>query len=217
MTDDDRFDSKIRHLAREVHVPPPTPREEIWERVQAQRAAGRLQSSRWFAGRMRWIVWATGAAALLALGVALGRLSMRPAATSTAALPAPTNEVETQSAAYRLATAEHLSRVETFLTVFTTEAPAGALGTDDLEQSARQLLRRTRTLRQSPAIAGDVALETLLDDVEFVLLQIAAFARAGDGDELHFVEQGINDRSVMLRLRSALPSANERRTLGGSS
>jgi len=216
MTDDDRLDSKIRQLAGEVHLPPPTPREEIWERVQARRAARHLEPARRFAGRARWIVWATSAAAMLALGIALGRLSQQPDAPSTAALPTPTNEVEPRSAAYRLATAEHLSSVETFLTVFSSEAPTGALGSDDLEQSARQLLRRTRTLRQSPAIAGDVALETLLDDVEFVLLQIAAFARVGDGEELHFVEQGINERSVMLRLRSAVPSTTDRRTLGGS-
>lgn len=218
MTDDDRLDGKIRDLARGVHVPPPTPRDEIWGRVQANRAARREQPAGRFVGRARWMVWAAGAAAVLALGVALGRLSMRSeTAPAIASGPGPTERAGAGSAAYELATAEHLSRVETFLTVFTSEAAGGELAADDLEVPARQLLRRTRMLQQSPAIAEDVTLRTLLDDVEFVLLQITALSTMGDGQELDFVEQGINERSVMLRLRSALPSVPERRTVGGSS
>jgi hypothetical protein len=120
------------------------------------------------------------------------------------------------TAAYRVATAEHLGRVETFLTVFTADAPGGRLSTADFEPPARQLLRRTRILQRSPVTSDDVALRALLDDVEFVLLQIAAFAQAGGDQELDFVEQGINERSVMLRLRSVLPSGPEPRTVGGS-
>ena len=218
MSDDDRLDSKIRDLARGVHVPPPTPRDEIWARVEATRAARSEQPGGRLVGRVRWIVWAAGAAAMLALGVALGRLSMRSeTAPAIAAGPGHTEEAGAGSAAYQLTTAEHLGRVETFLTVFTSEAPRGELATEDLDLPVRQLLRQTRMLQQSPAIAEDMALRTLLDDVEFVLLQIAAFSTMGDGQELDFVEQGINERSVMLRLRSALPSGAERRTVGGSS
>jgi hypothetical protein len=71
-------------------------------------------------------------------------------------------------------------------------------------------------LRESPVTANDVALRGLLDDVEFVLLQIASYSQAGDERELGFVEQGITERSVMLRLRSAVPAGPEPRTVGGS-
>jgi hypothetical protein len=218
MKDDERLDTTIRELAGGLHVPPPTPRAEIWERVQAERAARRQRPSGRLSGRVRWVGWAVGLAATLALGVALGRLSMRPEAGSpvAAGLEVAPDEGDLIPAAYRLATAEHLGRVETFLTVFTAEAPGGRLATADFELPARQLLRRTRVLQRSPVTTDDVALRALLDDVEFVLLQIAAFAQVGDGQELGFVEQGINERSVMLRLRSALPSGPERRTVGGS-
>jgi hypothetical protein len=159
-----------------------------------------------------------GLAATLALGVALGRISVQPETVIPVAAgpeddPDPAEGIP---AAYRLATAEHLGRVETFLTVFTAEAPGGRLATADFEMPARQLLRRTRILQQSPVTTDDVALRALLDDVEFVLLQIASFAQVGDDQELDFVEQGINERSVMLRLRSAMPSGPERRMAGGS-
>ena len=72
---------------------------------------------------------------------------------------------------------------------------------------ARQLLQRTRLLRQSPVVTDNVQLRNLLDDVELILLQIATFAHGGDARELDFVEQGMTERSVMLRLRSAVPAA----------
>jgi hypothetical protein len=125
-----------------------------------------------------------GLAATLALGVALGRLSMQPeAVVPVAAAPdAVADGVAAIPAAYRLATAEHLGRVETFLTVFTSEAPGGRLATADLELPARQLLRRTRILRQSPVTADDVALRALPDDVELVAAD-RAFAQVGDEQE----------------------------------
>jgi hypothetical protein len=219
MSDDEQLDTRIRDVAGTLNVPPPTPRAEIWERMRAERAVRRERPAGRLSGRVRWVGWAIGLAATLALGVALGRLSMRPeTATPVAAVPEPevVDGPDGIPAAYRLATAEHLGRVETFLTVFTAEAPGDRLTTADFELPARQLLRRTRILRQSPVTADDVGLRALLDDVEFVLLQITAFAHAGDARELDFVEQGINERSVLLRLRSAMPSGPERRMVGGS-
>ena len=218
MRDDERLDTQVRDLAGGLNVPPATPRAEIWERIQAERAVRRQRPAGRVSGRVRWVGWAVGLAATLALGVALGRLSLQPeTVVPVAAGPdSVTDGAKAIPAAYRLATAQHLGRVETFLTVFASEAPGGRLATADLELPARQLLRRTRILRRSPVTADDVALRALLDDVEFVLLQIASFAQVGGDRELDFVEQGMNERSVMLRLRSALPSGPERRATGGS-
>jgi hypothetical protein len=222
MKDDERMDRRISELARDLNAPPPTPRAEMWERIRAERAARRRPDVVPLKNRTRWVGWAVGLAATLALGVALGRLSMRPGnladtPVATGAMEGAAGEATNPPAAYRVATAEHLGRVETFLTVFSADAPDGRrLSNADFETSARQLLRRTRMLRQSPVVANDVALRALLDDVEFVLLQIASFAQVGDERELDFVEQGITERSVMLRLRSALPNVPERATVGGS-
>lgn len=219
MKDAERLDTTIRDLAGGLHVPPPTPRAEIWERIQAERAARPRRPYGGLTRPVRWVGLAVGLAATLALGVALGRFSMQPEAVPpVAAGPEgdPVNGSEGIPAAYRLATAEHLGLVETFLTVFTAEAPGDRMATAEFELPARQLLRRTRILRQSPVAADDVVMRALLDDVEFVLLQIASFAQVGDERELDFVEQGINERSVMLRLRSAMPSGPERRMVGGS-
>jgi hypothetical protein len=218
MRDDERMDQRIRQVARGLNEPPPTPRAEMWERIRTERATRRRPAVVPLRRPVRWVVWAVGLAATLALGIAIGRFSRQPVVTDPAAAE-PEPGVESARgipAAYQVATAEHLGRVETFLTVFRADAPAGREGNADFEMPARQLLRQTRLLRASPAAAEDVVLRALLDDVEFVLLQIAAYAALGNEQELDFVEQGITERSVMLRLRSAVPSGPDRRMAGGS-
>jgi hypothetical protein len=216
MSDDEQLDNLIQDLAKEYHRPPEPPRAEMWARIQADRASKAARP----AGRghgLRWVGWAVGLAAVLVLGVAIGRFTAGSGTLSPVAVHADSIGAagEAAPAAYRVATAEHMNHVETFLSVFTAEASAGQIDRADLELPARQLLRRTRLLQASP-VADDVALRALLDDVEFVLLQISAYAQAGDAQDLRFAEQGINERSVLLRLRSALPSAPARAVAGGA-
>jgi hypothetical protein len=218
MSDEERMDAVIREQAEAYHRPPPTPRDALWARIQAEREARRARPAP-ARRRVRWTVWAVGLAATLAIGVALGRFTA-PATNGPDVATAPVAGGSPSSgalpAAYRVAASDHLSRVETFLTVFTGEVEAGRVGEADLELPARQLLRRTRLLRASPAAADDVVLRALLDDIEFVLLQIASFAQVGDARELGFVEQGMSQRSVLLRLRSVVPSGPARAASGGA-
>jgi hypothetical protein len=218
MTDDEKMDAMIRKLAEGYNRPPATPRGELWQRVEAERARRRT-SWRGPAGRARvpWVTWAVGLAATLAIGVAIGRMTGGGRIGSTPGVGAAPEGAATGQlpAAYRVAVGDHLSRVETFLSVFTAEVGRGSAATIDIQQPTRQLLQQTRLLRDSPA-GQDVGLRTLLDDIELVLVQIAAYGEAGDAQDLGFIEQGIKDRSVLLRLRSALPSRSERMAMGGT-
>ena len=76
MTDDPRneLDELVDAAARDYNRPGVTPREEMWQRIRAQRAAARTEA-RVIAigvGPRRWALGAV-AAAVLVLGVALGR------------------------------------------------------------------------------------------------------------------------------------------------
>jgi hypothetical protein len=212
MTEDDRLDAAIRKLAEAYQRPPEPPRDALWGRIQAQRAE-------WTAPRGRrefqvrpWIRWAAGLAAALVIGVAIGRFSVggpgnvgTVAATDAHAGALLATTDQSAQAAYRIAATEYLNRVETLLSVFTIEAGRGQVANREFEGPARRLLLRNRLLQDSPA-ADDAALAALLEDIEVVLVQIAAYAGDGDEEELGFIAQGIQDRSVMLKLRAALPS-----------
>src|SRR2546426_2071915 len=70
---DDRFDERLRQAAQDYHRPPATPREELWHRIAAARAARKRQ----LIVVRSTLRWGVGIAAVLALGVAIGRWSAR--------------------------------------------------------------------------------------------------------------------------------------------
>src|SRR2546430_12467903 len=66
---DERFERVLRDAAQDYHRPPATPREEMWRQVLAARDVRRRRRVM-LRPRLRWGV---GIAAVLALGVAIGR------------------------------------------------------------------------------------------------------------------------------------------------
>jgi len=88
--DDQPLEPELRDAARAYHEPPPVPRQALWAGIQARRAVDR-QSPR---SRRVW-AWAASIAALLALGVGIGRVSVRtspstgPGASPVATTPTP--------------------------------------------------------------------------------------------------------------------------------
>ena len=194
---DDRFDERLRQAAQDYHRPPATPREQLWTRIAAARAARRRRVL-----VIRPLLrWGAGIAAVLALGVAIGRWS--------ATGPLPSTEVagtgeRTSTFVYQLAAAQYLTRTEALLTGFRAETRAGAPSAQFSVQ-ARDLLCTTRLMLDSPA-ARDVRLKSLLEDLELVLAQIAQLPSSGGREDLQSINQGLDQRSVLLRLRTANPA-----------
>ncbi len=218
---EDRFDDQLREAARDYNAPPETPRDEMWQRIVAKRAAG--QADRRTDEQMddavrplvrtirpsnrpavRLLRWPAGIAALLALGIGLGRMTAptqnSPAPTTVATDTAPRGS----EVAYRLVATEHLSQSETFLTLFRASVRQG--GDEQLASStARQLLATNRLLLDSPA-ATDNRTRLLLQDLELVLAQIAQLSGRPSSPDLDFITSGLDDSGVMSRLRTAVPS-----------
>jgi hypothetical protein len=72
--------------------------------------------------------------------------------------------------------------------------------------AARDLLTTTRLMLDSPA-ANDPRLQPLLEDLELVLAQITQLpAERGRKNEMDLINQGLNQRSVLTRLRTASPA-----------
>lgn len=205
---DDRLDERIREAARGYNAPPETPREAMWARIAAARRTGGAGTppAAGTAGpqviplrRWRWAALATAAAAILAVGVGIGRVSVGP---ETPVWEGPS----ANTAAYRLATQEHLGQSEAFLTLF--RASLGQEGDQRLASaSARQLLATNRLLLDSPA-AVDPATRLLLEDLELVLAQIAQLSPSSRSQDLDLIREGIEQGDVMPRLRTAVPAGS---------
>ncbi len=196
MMDDDRFDRLLEQAAQDYHRPPATPREEMWQRIVARRAERRRRAMVW----RPVLRWGVGIAAVLALGIAIGRWSATPSPVATA----PNRGADQGTLAYRVAAAQYLTRTEALLTGFRSEARTGQPDAQFAHQ-ARDLLGTTRLMLDCPA-GKDPRLKGLLEDLEAVLAQIAQLPASGDQEDVQLINQGLEQRNVLLRLRTANPS-----------
>jgi hypothetical protein len=200
---DDRFEQRLRAAAQDYHRPAATPREELWRRIAAARQARRRRRD---LITRTFLPWGVGIAAALVLGIGIGRWTagpsgLPPAATrNTAAASAPA----AGTLVYRVAAAEYLTRTEALLTGFRAEARAGRPDVQFARQ-AHDLLATTRLMLDSPA-AQDHRLKGLLEDLEVVLAQIAQLTPSETPEDLQLITQGLEQRSVLLRLRTANPA-----------
>lgn len=203
---DDRFQDFVRRAAHGYNRPPEAPREQMWARIAATRAERKLARAARPSPRQLWLRWGLAAAAVLALGIGIGRgigpKSPRPSGMEMAAAPA--EAPDQVPAAFEIAALDHFRHVETFLTVFQSEARAGTVA-DETAGLARNLLMNTRLLMDSPA-GRDARLAALLDDVEVMLAQIASYADGPTPAELRLIDQGIERRGLLLKLRAAAPA-----------
>lgn len=195
---DDRFEERLREAAQDYHQPPATPRDEMWAAIAAER--GRRAAPRVVVLRPAWR-WGLGMAAVLALGIAIGWW-LRPTENG------PTTPVFAarggSNLAYGIAAVQYLNRTETLLTGFRADARSGRVDTLFVDQ-ARELLTSTRLLLQSPA-GQDPHLKPLLEDLELVLAQIALLpGDRRDTLDIDLITQGMDQQSVLTRLRTAIP------------
>lgn len=203
MKDDEKFAEAVRGLARELE-PPAIPREEMWLRIQQARHAAGSAPTRRAWQRAEWVRWSLPLAAALALGIALGRLSMAgtddPPAF-TVAQPAATHGAAASEPAlpYVVATVQHFAHTQALLSALPSQAGSSSA---EIAAWAEDLLTNTRLLLDSPA-SSDPQLGGLLRDLELILAQIAALPPEPPATELQLIEDGIERNDMMDRLRAA--------------
>jgi hypothetical protein len=116
------------------------------------------------------------------------------------------SDAATPNLAYRLVMLRHLAGSEAMITAFRASAQRGEI---DAQMAAwsRELLGTTRLLEQSP-VADDPTMRRLLEDLDLVLAQIARYVTRGtvNAEELDLIEESINRRGVITKLRSSLPA-----------
>lgn len=217
---DDGFEDRLKEAASDYNAPPDTPTEAMWAAILAKRAeeAGRKEAEK--ADRaeaprgilpfrsfrsVRPFRFAAGIAAVLTLGFALGRLSEKDTPAPAPGAVAVETPARPSEAAYRVATTEHLSQSETFLTLFRASVRGGGGNGQLASATARQLLATNRLLLDSPA-ASDGRTRALLQDLELVLAEIAQLSPQPRSRDLDLIEEGLDEGGVLSRLRTAVPS-----------
>lgn len=198
---DDKFEKFLEEAAKGYRAPPPTPKDEIWARIQADRAVRPASTPviDLAARRKRWIGPLVALAATLLIGIGIGRV--------TTTTPSSTAEVTAADAArannvVRFAAREHFGQVNALLTDYET----GHIDAD-FHADARELLARTRMLLSAQRLS-DPSTRALLEDLELLLVQVARLAPAptGQADERALIDDNMAERAIRLRLRDAIPA-----------
>jgi hypothetical protein len=208
----------LRAMKDVYHPPPEVPSEAIWAEIAAAlpKRSGSAQVIPLRSGRRslaeprrvwpgRWATLATAAAALVVMGVGIGRLSVGPTT-----IPAEVGETASAPAAgaFWAAAVGHLSRTESLLTMVISDARMGRVDAE-VSEWGRDLLLQTRLLIDSPA-SDNPLLRELLEDLELILIQVARLApglidEEAQVGELGLITEGLNDNDMLLRIRSVLP------------
>lgn len=201
--EDPKFEQWLDRAARDYNAPPATPRDQIWQRIEAARRNKPVIELR------PWMRWVVAAAAVLALGIGIGRWTAHQSnPTRVAGRDAATGTVNREidslaNQAYQIAATQYLSRTEALLTSF--RADDRSANTARLVSQARELLSTTQLMLDSPA-ARDPRLHALLQDLELVLMQIAVLNPLQNGRDRDLITQGMNQSNVLPKLRSAIPA-----------
>lgn len=212
MSDRD-FDELVDAMGENHNPPPETPRDRMWERIEATRTEQRVvrvPDQRWY--RRSW--WRAGmsAAAVLLLGIAIGRMTTTPDAPPVVAdsgsTPPSTATVQPDRAPRSEATAlaRHAAlnlfgRADALL----TDLKVSSCTDKDLRPVpawAGGMLTQTRLLLDSP-LGEDVETRALLMDLELVLARIAGLSNEDCARDVDRIRRDLDDNSTLDRLRLA--------------
>ncbi len=215
MNDDEKFDNWLASVAKEYNRPPDrVPRAEMWDEIDRGLAAApapvhvRTLPARHGPSAT---VYAIAATLLLAVGIGSGywlrgrTTPTQPPAELAAVRAAP----PASTGSYDAALQTHMANAEAFLVAF-----RGADGDEpvtEVRSWARDVLGTTRLMMDSPA-ATDVGRRRLLEDLEFILVQIVQLPDSAPTDERALIDRSLRRDQLLTRLRTSIPAGIERRS-----
>jgi hypothetical protein len=202
---EDRLDKIIDTAADHYNVPPVNPPfEQMWTAIESEAFGVVIPSASEGSARRVSLVnnpWLR-MAAVLVLGVAIGRFTMQ----SPAVPPAPTQTVVAQApdfeASYQLSAERYLGQAVTLVAGLPKQLQAGHMDSAYVAK-ASESLTQLRLIMDSPA-ASNPRLRALFEDLELVLVQVVLMPRDGSANEAKLIRQAMQEKDVMPRLVDAV-------------
>jgi hypothetical protein len=210
MNDDEKFDTWLKAAAADYNRPPSrVPSAEMWEAIErGLSTVGSADNGRAFPARraVSGPMYALAATLLLAIGIGSGYwlrgrgVTTPPSAENTVAAKPP---VPAATGTYDAALQTHMANAEAFLVAFRGAAPSE--GDAHVRDWARDVLGTTRLMMDSPA-AVDPGRRMLLEDLEYILVQIVQLPAGAPADERALIERSLKRDQLLTRLRTSIPA-----------
>lgn len=175
----------------------PPPLDRMWQAIEQDAFAGPVRAP------SRWRRTLLPLAAMLVLGFGLGQIAPRlrqsevtaPAASAASA----GQQAASESPPFVGVATDYLERVTALLVTLASDPDRGQPVQYSASQ-ARDLLATTRLLMDTPTPL-EPHLRALLEDLELVLAQIARLPARPDAPDVYLIDQAMDQREVIPRLR----------------
>ena len=199
---EDRFEQIINSAADHYNVPPVNPPfEQMWTAIESEAFAPKVQSiapaPRTSLVNNPWLRMA----AVLVLGVAIGRFT-----TIAPTTPGPTSTIATQApdveASYQLSAERYLGQAVTLVAGLPKQLQSGRMDSAYVAR-ASESLTQLRLIMDSPA-ASNPRLRALFEDLELVLVQVVQMPATDNAIDAKLIRQAMQERDVMPRLVDAV-------------
>jgi hypothetical protein len=206
-----------------LHIPVPEPPEDyerqVWRRLQprlpVQTSGGRF---RWFR-QSEWVA-AVAVTAVVLLAFLVGRWFERSVETDRSkavAHIAPTepSRIAARDRALLLAVGGHLERVQMMLTELTNASRAPQIDISTEQDTARTLLPDNRLYRETATQLADAQIESLLDELERLLLDLSHHPSVVSVSELDDFRDRIEKQGILFKVRIAGSQLRARQGITG--
>jgi hypothetical protein len=208
VSDESKFEEFLQRESKGFRMNEQPPADAMWNSIERD-VAEAIDPFRRRRGesRRRWLMIGTAIAATLVFGVAMGRWSAGPSASTQQTAAAPRLFVEdsvriTEHA--RAATVAHLLETEVFLTSVRADLRAQR-SDEDLSGRSRELLARTRLLLSARGERSPQVSE-LLKDLELLLAEIAAVSDSPRAMDVKLLDETMRQGDILPRIRTTLPA-----------
>lgn len=172
----------------------------VWARLQPEldRSSRRGWLS-WFVLSPARLAWVAAIVVLVAAAFVAGRVSKPPVTASVAESTTASNAWRDRILLSDLG--DHLDRSELMLTELVSTDATDASDFAQQRARAEELVADNRLYRQTAAASGNAALASVLDDLEQVLIDVAASPENMSAADAKDVRQRIENRGLLLKVR----------------
>jgi anti-sigma factor RsiW len=156
------------------------------------------------------LAWAAMILALVAGAFIAGRLTPAARPSTETASPAQASAGNVRERILLVDLGDHLDRSQMMLIELVSSTDAGSVDISSEQARAEQLLASNRLYRQTAAITGDATLAAVLDELERVLVDVAASPSTLSQQDLDAVRRRIDSKELLFKVRVVSSEVRQR-------
>jgi len=208
--------TKLQRVMAFVDSAPAVEADPGFERIAWARLEPALHSPKrgwlaWFLLSPARLAFTAGIVMLIGAAFVAGRMTRTPASVSGMPIQQVAAEGKVRERILLVDLGEHLDRSQMVLVELTSaDDSKGDVDISTEQSRAEQLVAANRLYRQTALSTGDAAMASVLDELERVLVDIAASPSTVSQEDLDMVRRRIESKELLFKVRVVSSQVRER-------